>query len=44
MLEGSDTHWYATARLFRQDRPGRWDSVFEAMHTELLRDYSLIAL
>jgi hypothetical protein len=44
MLEGRETHWYATARLFRQDRPGSWNSVFEAMHTELLRDYSLIAL
>jgi ADP-heptose:LPS heptosyltransferase len=25
----SDTPWYPNTRLFRQERPGEWDSVFE---------------
>lgn len=40
MLEGSDTLWYDTARLFRQNRPGDWESLFETMQTELLRGRS----
>lgn len=29
MLERSDTPWYPTMRIFRQERPGEWDGVFE---------------
>jgi len=28
-LERSDTPWYPTARLFRQDKPGEWDKVLD---------------
>ena len=30
------TAWYASVRLFRQSRPGRWDDVVSAMRQELL--------
>ncbi len=31
-LEGrNDSPWYPSARLFRQDRPGDWDGVFDAV-------------
>ena len=26
LIGRSDTPWYPTARLFRQERPGDWDS------------------
>jgi Tfp pilus assembly protein PilF len=31
----ADTPWYPTLRLFRQGQRGRWDEVFESMHSEL---------
>lgn len=35
MLEGDRTPWYPTVRLFRQPRPGDWQSVFEKIRSEL---------
>jgi len=43
LLEREDTHWYTTMRLFRQQRRGAWDEVFERMARsleELLRSRS----
>ncbi len=34
-LERPDSPWYPTMRLFRQQRPGAWDDVFEAMASRL---------
>jgi tetratricopeptide (TPR) repeat protein len=34
-LARSDSPWYARTRLFRQDAPGEWGSVFAAMASEL---------
>jgi len=40
MLERDDSPWYPTMRLFRQQRPGVWDPVFErarkALHDDIL--------
>jgi hypothetical protein len=36
MLERSDTPWYPSMRLFRQPRPGDWDSVVREVVTELM--------
>lgn len=33
--EGDSTPWYPSMRLFRQPRPGDWDSVFSKVETEL---------
>lgn len=40
LLGRDDSPWYPTARLFRQERPGDWSSVFQRMATALaqLRD------
>ncbi|ROR34918.1 tetratricopeptide repeat protein [Inmirania thermothiophila] len=35
MLEREDSPWYPTMRLFRQPRPGDWDSVFERVEAAL---------
>lgn len=35
MLNCSDSPWYPTMRLFRQDRPGDWPSVIDRVVTEL---------
>jgi hypothetical protein len=37
LLEGDDTPWYPTARLFRQPRLGDWESVVERVRGELDR-------
>jgi hypothetical protein len=31
----SETVWYSTARLFRQETPGDWEGVFSRMAAEL---------
>ena len=38
LLKREDTSWYPTMRLFRQQRLGCWDEVFERMKNELLID------
>ena len=35
MLERSDSPWYPTMRLFRQQSPGDWNSVLQGMTSEL---------
>jgi len=35
MLDRADAPWYPTMRLFRQPRPGDWDSVLESVAQEL---------
>jgi hypothetical protein len=37
LLHRSDSVWYPTLRLFRQERIGDWPSVFAAMEKELAR-------
>jgi hypothetical protein len=40
LLQRSDSPWYPTARLFRQQKPGAWDPVIQdvgAALTEWLR-------
>lgn len=34
-LEGEETEWYNSLRLFRQSRPGDWEGVFKTVHEEL---------
>ena len=35
MLERKDSPWYPTARLFRQQKPGDWEEVFDRLKTAL---------
>jgi hypothetical protein len=35
MLDRTDSPWYPTLRLFRQQRPGDWAGVFEQMAADL---------
>jgi ADP-heptose:LPS heptosyltransferase len=35
LLQRSDTPWYPTMRLFRQQRLGEWDTVFASIAKEL---------
>ena len=37
LLDRNDTPWYPTMRLFRQNRPGEWDSVIQRVADELAR-------
>jgi tetratricopeptide (TPR) repeat protein len=37
LLERTDSPWYPTARLFRQEKPGDWDSVIQRVERELDR-------
>jgi tetratricopeptide (TPR) repeat protein len=37
LLDRSDSPWYPTLRLFRQERPGDWDGVVERVRGELLQ-------
>jgi tetratricopeptide (TPR) repeat protein len=37
LLDREDCPWYPTMRLFRQSRPGDWDSVFCRMEQELAK-------
>jgi len=37
LLDREDSPWYPTARLFRQPKPGDWQSVVERVTAELLR-------
>jgi hypothetical protein len=37
MLDREDSPWYPTMRLFRQDRPGEWQAVFQRMALRLER-------
>jgi tetratricopeptide (TPR) repeat protein len=36
LLDRDDSPWYPGVRLFRQPRPGDWESVFAAIHRELV--------
>ena len=35
MLDRSDTPWYPSARLFRQDKPGAWEPVIASIRSAL---------
>jgi len=35
MLEREDSPWYPTMRLFRQEKPGDWDGVFQCIAKQL---------
>jgi ADP-heptose:LPS heptosyltransferase len=35
LRDRGDSPWYPTARLYRQERPGEWDSVVRRVHEDL---------
>jgi hypothetical protein len=35
LLDRTDSPWYPTARLFRQDKPGAWDPVIADVQAAL---------
>lgn len=37
LLERSDSPWYPSVRLFRQEKPGDWEPALQAVRAELLR-------
>jgi tetratricopeptide (TPR) repeat protein len=37
LLDRTDSPWYPTARLFRQEKPGDWDGVIQRVKAELER-------
>jgi ADP-heptose:LPS heptosyltransferase len=37
MLNREDSPWYPTMRLFRQNKAGDWDDVFQRVADELIR-------
>ena len=40
MLDREDSPWYPTARLFRQQKPGDWEEVFDRLKTALQHQMS----
>jgi ADP-heptose:LPS heptosyltransferase len=38
LLDRSDSPWYPTMRLFRQEQPGDWAGVFEEIRAALTRN------
>ena len=38
MLEREDSPWYPTARLFRQPKPGEWDTVIDKLCAALAQE------
>ena len=35
LLEREDTPWYPSMKLYRQERPGAWESVFQRLAEDL---------
>ena len=42
LVDREDSPWYPSARLFRQRRPGDWDSVIESVKCELAASLTLL--
>jgi Flp pilus assembly protein TadD len=38
-LNRDDSPWYPSMKLFRQDRPGNWESVLEKVKAELIKNF-----
>ena len=38
LMDRTDSPWYPTARLYRQQRPGDWDEVIERVRIDLFRE------